>query len=387
MPPLLTPLPTPNIAVDSVPDSLFRRHLGLPACAELDERLTELAGQARGWYKENGSPWNDARQIGIHQIRGDVTVLESGAELHSVLLADGLARANAHSLVVVAATAGATVDRRIDELWRSDLPDEAMYLNAYAIAVVEHLRRQSSDHLRQIAHCQGVALLPHYSPGYEGWDLSDQEDVVRLVLSGTADSAAPMRVLPSGGLWPSKSIVAVYGVAERIDVVEHPNDYWSRRSDATPVENRSTTEYAFSEKALSLWTRKRLQLKFQPNHKLAARFRFEGSTCNNLGVPLIFDYHVGLERDADNGYRITRCSCRPADVDIGCGSMCAYLDNPIEYMAQMESYKPLAGLSLSDALNWNPSVSQAGCLCTRASQDHKWRIVLQTIHYALTNHD
>ena len=262
-----------------------------------------------------------------------------------------------------------------------------MFLNAYAIAVVEQLRWQSRDHLRRIFHNQGMAVLPHYSPGYEGWDLSEQEKVFQLVHNRTLNLALPMRVLPSGGLWPGKSIVAVYGVAERTAIVEHSDDFWSRRTFVPQVEDRLVPEYAFSERALSLWKKKRLRLTVQRNHDLVAQFRFDGSTCNNLGVPLIFDYFADLEREGDDGYRITRCSCRQADADVGCRSMCAYLDNPLEYMAQLESYQPLVGLLLKDALLWNPSTSQTGCLCTRASQDHKWRIFVQTIHYALNQHE
>jgi hypothetical protein len=67
----------------------------------------------------------------------------------------------------------------------------------------------------------------------------------------------------------------------------------------------------------------------------------------------------------------------------GYRSMCAYLDNSERFMAQLQMYGPLVGGLLKDALSWKPQVSPAGCLCTRASQDHKWRIVLQTIHFAL----
>jgi hypothetical protein len=153
------------------------------------------------------------------------------------------------------------------------------------------------------------------------------------------------------------------------------------------IETRAAPDYAFTKKALSLWQTKRLQLTVQRNHALAAKFRFDGSTCNNLGVPLAYDYHVGLEPDGENGYRIIRCSCEPADVDIGCRSTCAYLDNPTQHVAEIESYQPLVGRSLHEALTWWPEVSPAGCLCTRASQDHKWQIVLQTIHYAIQNQE
>ena len=43
----------------------------------------------------------------------------------------------------------------------------------------------------------------------------------------------------------------------------------------------------------------------------------------------------------------------------------------------------LRGAPLEDALTWNPEVNPAGCVCTEACRDHKWRIVYQTIAFAL----
>ena len=45
---------------------------------------------------------------------------------------------------------------------------------------------------------------------------------------------------------------------------------------------------------------------------------------------------------------------------------------------------PLLGRPLDEALDWGPRSSPSACLCTQASRNHKWRIVLQTIHYGLT---
>jgi hypothetical protein len=65
--------------------------------------------------------------------------------------------------------------------------------------------------------------------------------------------------------------------------------------------------------------------------------------------------------------------------------MCAYIDDDAALMAPLDEYHPLVGRPLREALDWSPPVSPAGCLCSRPSQDHKWRIVLQTIHFALEN--
>jgi hypothetical protein len=38
---------------------------------------------------------------------------------------------------------------------------------------------------------------------------------------------------------------------------------------------------------------------------------------------------------------------------------------------------------LDTVLSWQREVSAAGCYCDSSSRDHKWGLVLETIHYAL----
>jgi hypothetical protein len=260
-----------------------------------------------------------------------------------------------------------------------------MFLNAFAVAEAEYLRAQAKEHLQHSFREQGLTVLPHYSPGYDGWTLTDQQTLYDIALGAYDEPDRPLRVLPSGGLWPSKSLIAAYGITTRTDIAKDLKDFWSRLT-ATSHES-AASNYVFSNKALSLWREKRLHLKVLSHQQLVARFRFDGTTCNNMGVPIAIDYHVSLERNSGPGYRIVNCFCQPAEGDVGFRSMCAYLENPDQHQSQVESYQPLIGRPLDEALAWHPPVSPAGCLCSRASQDHKWRIVLQTIHYALVNHD
>jgi len=362
--------------------ALFRRHLGLPACAELDERLETLVDQAKSWYTRHGEPWTEARQVSVERIVDDVIHLEDQQQLSSALLAEGLAGAEAHALIVVAISAGRAVEQQIDLLWKSGHVDEAMFLNAYAIATVEHLRWRAGDLLRRSLSESGTTVLPHYSPGYDGWDLADQARLYRLFLRHGDSASLPLELLPSGGLIPSKSTLAAFGITHRTDFDEDLDAYWSCRSAPTSTV-RTSSSYAFPEKALAKWRDKRLKVTAEPNNELLARFRFDGSTCANMGLPLAFDYEVRLQPEAAGGHRILSSTCEPAEKHSGYQSMCAFLDKPERYMTQLRAHQPLVGQSLSSALTWQSPTSPAGCLCTRASQDHKWRIVLQSVHYAL----
>ncbi len=131
-----------------------------------------------------------------------------------------------------------------------------MFLNAYAIAAVEHWRKQVGDQLRRAFATQTV--LPHYSPGYDGWDLKDQARLFRLLLdrdkltNGGGGPANPIQLLESGGLLPHKSTLAVYGVTPRDDIAANEIDeYWSCR--VGPGIDSHAANYVFPEKTLKKW--------------------------------------------------------------------------------------------------------------------------------------
>ncbi len=382
MMPSLEPFCQPDSADLEVPDVYYRRHLGLPVGAELEQSLVALTDQARQWYQENSVPWTTARQIAVERISGDVIHLEHGVELTSPVFAEGLSRADAHAVVVVGASAGEAVDCEIADLWKADRPDKAMFLNSYAIAAVEHLRWTLGEHLCQTFGKQKMTVLPHYSPGYEGWELADQHTLFSLIEDHTDASNYPLKILESGCLLPMKSTLAAFGITHRTDLGELEN-YWTFHQQKSDASSTPPTTYAFPERALTRWREKRLSLTINPGGIIQAVFRTDGSTCTNMGIPLVFVYRVSLQKEADEEYRITDVSCAPAEENQGYQSMCAYLSGPDRFMTELKEYRPLVGKSLSEAVSWSVPTSPAGCLCTRPSQNHKWRIVLQTIHYAL----
>jgi hypothetical protein len=49
--------------------------------------------------------------------------------------------------------------------------------------------------------------------------------------------------------------------------------------------------------------------------------------------------------------------------------------------------RPLVGQPLDDVLRWRPAHSPAGCFCTAESRAHKWGLVLEVLHFALSQGD
>jgi hypothetical protein len=63
------------------------------------------------------------------------------------------------------------------------------------------------------------------------------------------------------------------------------------------------------------------------------------------------------------------------------------MDNPQQLMAAVESEKPLLGRRLDQVLSWDAAAAGAGCYCHVSDRMHKWRLVLETIHYALAQQE
>jgi hypothetical protein len=52
-------------------------------------------------------------------------------------------------------------------------------------------------------------------------------------------------------------------------------------------------------------------------------------------------------------------------------------------MSAIDNEKPLLGQRLNAVLEWRREPNGAGCYCEPQSRNHKWGLVLETIHYAL----
>jgi hypothetical protein len=140
--------------------------------------------------------------------------------------------------------------------------------------------------------------------------------------------------------------------------------------------------YAVNPRALQRWAEERLSVCRRHDGTVEALFRYEGTTCTNMGRPLLFEYSVSLG-PREEGYPIREQRCTPAADDTGHTSMCGYIERSERLMADIRNDRPLHGQPLDAVLSWRRPVSAAGCYCDSDSREHKWGLVLETIHYAL----
>ena len=385
----------------------YTRLLGFPRDWVLEGRALELAEWARTWYAKNGRPWVYARQAESLEIVSD-SILIDGMPFASKRLQSTLQQAEAHSVILVAVGAGSEAEEEARQRWVDEKPDEYFFLEIFGSAVVEHLTTVTGANLCDWAERHEMAVLPHYSPGYPEWDVAEQPHLLEL-MKRTRKQLLPSRVevLESGMLRPKKTLLAVFGLTrhtERLrrltDLVPCENCSYTpcqyRRAPyrrALPSANRQEVSpriavldhqaaYSVNSKALKRWAEERLSIDTREDGSIDAMFRYDGTTCTNMGRSLTFDYSVKLGPRAE-GYPIREQRCAPAAGDSGHTYMCKYLEDPERLMTAIEREKPLSGQRLNAVLSWRRAECAAGCYCEPSSLEHKWGLVLETIHYAL----
>jgi hypothetical protein len=387
----------------SVEEREYWRLLGYPADHEPSERARELARWARAWYAEHGRPWVYLREVEL-EISADPLRLD-GAEFSSRELREHLVAAHARRAMLLAVSAGAACEDHARELWRESKPDEYFFLEMFGSAVVEHLVAGLNGRICDLAGQEGWVAVPHYSPGYTGWNVADQNRLHDLITRGRREPwPETLEVLASGMLRPKKSLLGVVGLtaqppegrdAARFIPCERcafsPCQYRRRpyqHARQTPAPEgvlRALTpdaRYTVSPRALQKWAEERVQLDRRADGSIEARFHFDGTTCSNLGQPLAFDYVVELSSAAE-GHRVRRVSCAPTPGEEGYRSMCAYLSDAEALMGALASEQPLVGQPLDAVLRWNREATPSGCLCTPGDRAHKWGLALEAIHYTL----
>ncbi|HEY2434353.1 MAG TPA: hypothetical protein VGI12_16890 [Vicinamibacterales bacterium] len=401
---------------DRVPDvgvqpAEYIRLLGYPRGWVLEGRARELADWAREWYAAHGRPWTYARMVDHLRLDGGVVVLD-GARFHSSRLTATLAGAAADRAFLVAVGAGPELEAEAQVRWQDGKPDEYFFLEIYGSAVVEQLVTMTGARLCAWADGEHAAVLPHYSPGYPEWTIEEQGSLLDLIRA-PQPSAVPLDAFETGMLRPKKSLLAVFGVTRHVERVrpltelspcescsyaacQYRRAPYRRARRPAPSELPFVTDadvnplsagasYTVSVKALQRWSQERLTIETRGDGSVAAVFRYEGTTCTNMGRPLQFHYHVKLGRRED-GYPILEQSCGPAAGDTGHLAMCRYISDRDELMAAIATESPLHGRPLDDVVRWARTASPAGCYCEAESRQHKWGLVLETIHFALAKH-
>ena len=197
----------------------FKRLLGYPNGHELEGKSIELADLTRQWYNANGKPW-------VYSLRiDDLDFSEENLKIGNVEFAskrfrNQLAEANAFCAMLTIVSAGKECEEKALQLWHEGKPDEYFFFEVYGSAVAEHLLTNTGARFCAWAEENNFAVLPNYSPGYPGWNVLDQKQLLELILQKKKnDLPGKINVFESGMLNPKKSMLAVFGITKNISKV------------------------------------------------------------------------------------------------------------------------------------------------------------------------
>lgn len=385
-----------------VADGEYLRLLGYPAGHVPGDAPRLLAESMRRWYGAHGRPWWQVREAAIAP--GADSLRVGGRELASTRLQSHLRRTGAVRALLVAVSAGPECEQHARQLWQEGKPDEYFFLEIFGSAVVEHLLAAAHHRICALADSAGLVAVPPFSPGHSGWNVAEQGGLHALTVAGAA-LPGPLDVLPSGMLSPKKSQLAVIALAPRTaanlaaaDQIPCQRCAWPdcgyRRA---PFQPHSTlagartgegatagqTSYTVNPRALEKWAAERLDCVSRPDGTIEAVFRFDGTTCSNLGQPLAFEYCATLA-PADGDHVLLHADCRPVAEENGHRSMCAWLADPAQVERAIATETPATGRTLSELIGVPADHAVSGCLCTAGHRAHKWRLALEAIHFALS---
>lgn len=201
----------------NIPETEYLRLLGYPKDRPLKGRARELADGAQKWFSENGHPWICAQECSSVELDGEKLRLGS-MEIFSRRLREVFSTASAHSVVLLAVSAGKECEEYAKKLWDEEKPDEYYFLESYGSAVVEQLVTLASGRICSWADQNQMAALPHFSPGYAGWNISGQVPLWELFREQfTAGFPGELDVLESGMLRPKKSQLAIVGLTRDLE--------------------------------------------------------------------------------------------------------------------------------------------------------------------------
>ncbi|HEX2867344.1 MAG TPA: vitamin B12 dependent-methionine synthase activation domain-containing protein [Ignavibacteriales bacterium] len=126
----------------------------------------------------------------------------------SALSGKGIFRLLKHSerAAAYAITLGDEIDKHIHGLEEEDFL-ESYLLNAASSAVIEALQLKLHDIIGTRAQAEGFQLTKRFSPGYAGWDLSEQGILIPMLHGSEIGIALTESFL----MLPMKSVSGIYG--------------------------------------------------------------------------------------------------------------------------------------------------------------------------------
>ncbi len=160
----------------------------------------------------------------VSRVQHNRVILSGGPTLSGVLVGRMLSAARAVAAVVC--TIGSALETLSLEALSTD-PPLSLALDGVGSAAVEALSMAICRYFGDWANVRRWQSTPPLSPGLEGWPLLHGQAEIFALLPETAQ--AGIRLLPSGGMLPRKSLSLVIGLGPNVDASADMCDFCASR--------------------------------------------------------------------------------------------------------------------------------------------------------------
>ena len=189
----------------------YIRRLGMPKDYDFSEDVEKSMAWAVKWYNENGNPWVQFYELDVRLEDGNLYLNERLVEAPKVY--KRFKKYNVQKAMLIASTAGDSVDKKTANLWSSDYPDRSFFLDTYAASVTEAIVAFSVDEIKVWLEQKALNSLARYSPGYPGWGLKGQI-LLMDIINSIETQKIPITVSETALLNPLKSQLSLIGIYE-----------------------------------------------------------------------------------------------------------------------------------------------------------------------------
>ncbi len=187
----------------------YIRRLGYPKDYEVPVEIEESMQWAVQWYKEHGNPWLQIYELDV-ALKNDALLLNT-FQTQAQKVYKRFQKYDVKKAMLLASTAGDSVDEKTTALWSSDYPDRAFFLDIFAASVTEAIVSLAVAHIKEWTSQKNMNTLSRYSPGYPGWDLKEQFLLMDVIKELSKDSI-PITISDTALLSPLKSQLSLIGI-------------------------------------------------------------------------------------------------------------------------------------------------------------------------------
>lgn len=141
--------------------------------------------------------------------------------------------------------------------------------------------------------------------------------------------------------------------------------------------------YPIAPQALANWWNFDMKRKGAADGGTQFTFRYLGSTCTNCGTPIETLLHAIIKPGPESA-TIARAWIEFDEDDEGHPRMCEFNARGKALVEELGQPASFCGRTLEAAIAGLTEINPAGCFCAPAMINHKWRQMLCTIHYGLS---